>query len=165
MIRFVIFTIFFLPSFGFSQDCGFQVEEDESKLNIIFQKFTENLANEDLVITQDKNSIPKQVKTQLDCLTNGFDIANPNDEYQDGCSDEKEFPTRHLTFLAKSENYLLISYNTYNLGISSYNLWIKYDHDGIIDFWSNAMLGELNSKHLNDTKSYIELIKELNKPD
>ncbi len=128
---------------SYSQECGFDSNESITKSNKKMEWFVKRLTKQKLTITNDKNDIPILVKKQLDCFTNGFEIANPDENHQSDCTSEEGIPSRHLIILAKNDIYLVLNYNTYNLGISGHNIWIKYDKNGITEFWAGSSIGGL----------------------
>lgn len=151
-----IISIFTLTSYA--QDCGFKYNHSEEESNKKFAWFLKKLPKQKLVISNDKNDIPIHVLKQLKCVSGGFDIANPDEKYQSGCSGDDDEPSRHLRLLAKNKNYLVMSYNTYSLGIASYHLWIKYDKNGITDIWYTSISGGLVVDSKFDFRNYYKLI-------
>ena len=150
----ILLTIF-LTLNSYSQECGFDNNESFSKSNKKMEWFVKKLTKQKLTITNDKNDIPYKVKKQLDCITNGFDIANPEEKHQSGCIVEEGIPSRRLNILAKNDNYLILNYNTYSVGISGNNIWIKYDDNGITDFWKGSTMGGLIIDSKFDLNKYI----------
>lgn len=152
---------------SFAQNCGFENSSSTKESNKKMDWFVKELSKQEMTVTNDKNDIPKQVLKQLKCHLDGFVIANPNEKHQNGCSSDGKTPSRHLTLLAKNKNYIVISYNTYNLGIASYHIWIRYNKDGITNFWSTSIGGDLivDSKFniLNYYTHISSRVKELNK--
>lgn len=163
----LLFIICLTTLTTFAQDCGFDSSNSEKESNKKMDWFVKELPKQKMVVTNDKNNIPKQVLKQLKCYLNGFDIANPDEEHQSGCGSDGKTPSRHLTLLAKNKNYIVISYNTYNLGIASYHIWIRYNKDGITDFWSTSIGGGLIVDSKFDILNYYthisSRVKELNK--
>ncbi|OAD90702.1 hypothetical protein A7A78_05530 [Aequorivita soesokkakensis] len=151
--------ILFITTTTFSQDCGFKNITDPAESNQKLNWFVKNLSKEELKISNNKNDIPLLVKKQLDCFFNGFDIANSDEPYQDDCSTIDGLPSKHLIFLAKNSDFLVMSYNKYSVGVSSYSIWIKYNKNGITDFWSNSMLGGLSEKSKKSMKEYIHAVE------
>lgn len=163
----LLLLIVFSTINSYSQVCGFDSNDSITKSKKKMEWFVKNLAKQKLTITNDKNDIPVLVKEQLDCYTNGFDIVNPDENYQNGCSVEEGVPSLHLKILAKNDNYLVLNYNTYNLGISGHNIWIKYDENGITEFWTGSTMGGLIVDSKFDLNKYIvkveSQIKTINK--
>ncbi len=150
----ILLTVFL--SFNvYSQECGFDSNESILESNKKMEWFVKELTKKKLTITNDKNDIPPKVKKQLDCLNNGFSIANPKENYQSGCIVEKEVPSRHLNLLAKNDNYIVLIYNTYSAGISGNSIWIKYDDNGITDYWKGSTIGGLIIDSKFDLNKYI----------
>jgi hypothetical protein len=126
-----------------AQDCGFEYNTSQEATNTKMDWFEAEFAKQKLVVSNDKNDIPTQVLQQLQCHLNGFDIANPDEKHQDDCAAEEGLPSLHLSLLAKNENYLVFTYNTYSSGSSSHHIWLQYDTKGIINYWSASTIGIL----------------------
>jgi hypothetical protein len=156
MSKYIIIVFFIFSTLNsYSQECGFDTNDSIIKSEKKMEWFVNKLTNQKLTITNDKNDIPVLVQKQLDCFTNGFDIANPNENYQSGCDAEEGVPSRHLNILAKNENYIMLNYTTYNLGVSGHNIWIKYNKNGITEFWTGSTMGGLIVDSNFDLNKYI----------
>jgi hypothetical protein len=144
MKKYIVLILVSLTTLAsYAQNCGFDSDTSTKESNKKMEWFVKKLMKQKLVITNEKNDIPIPVLKQLNCYTNGFDIANPDEKHQNGCGSDDDIPAFHLRLLAKNKDYLVISYNTYNLGISSHHIWIKYNKNGITDFWSASTGGGL----------------------
>mgnify|MGYP003132229684 FL=1 len=160
---YLLFTFLAFSYTLYAQECGFDENEKLDKSEKKLDWFVKKLKKQGLVITNDKNDIPLKVKEQLDCYTNGFDLANPGEKYQGGCIVEEDVPSRELPLLAKTKEYLIISYNTYALGSSGHDIWIKYDETGITDFWSGSNMARFLLASRFELIKYIEETESINK--
>ena len=141
---------------GFAQNnCEFQIDKKRILENINLDSFLTEFKTEQFVVNNDKKSIPKHIKKELDCITLEFSIANPNEEYQVGCIVEKDIPKRQLIFLAKSEDILVMTYATGGIGSSTHFLFIKYNSEKIIDLWTGVGMGIIKHKSLQEISKYI----------
>ncbi|MFC3157312.1 hypothetical protein [Chryseobacterium arachidis] len=109
-----------------------------------------------------KQAIPHHIKKELDCLTEDFNIANPNQKYQIGCLYQKEMPRRKLLFLAKSSDILILTYATGGIGSSTHFLFIKYDSKQILDLWTGIAMGIFMPTSLDEITQYINSRRNLN---
>ncbi|CAM1355440.1 hypothetical protein [Tenacibaculum halocynthiae] len=141
---------------GFAQkNCEYQIDKKRILENINLDSFLTEFQNEQFVVDNDKKSIPKHVKKELDCIASEFSIANPKEEYQAGCNVEKDKPKRQLIFLAKSKDILILTYATGGIGSSTHFLFIKYDSEKIIDLWTGVGMGIIKHKSLKEISKYI----------
>lgn len=148
--------IFLLTFNGFAQkNCNYQIDEKKILENINLDSFLDKFKSEKFIVYNDKKSIPKQIKKELDCIAQKFSIANPEEEYQADCNVEKNIPKRQLIFLAKSEDILVMTYATGGIGSSTHFLFIKYDSKKIIDLWTGVGMGIIRHKSLEDISKYI----------
>ncbi|MFK7748065.1 MAG: hypothetical protein AB8B65_06730 [Kordia sp.] len=159
----LLFIVSIITLTSYAQDCGFKNDHSEEESNKKLAWFVKELPEQKLVISNDKNDIPTHVLKQLKCASGGFDIANPDEKYQSDCSGEDDKPSRHLKLLAKNKEYLVMSYNTYNLGISSYHIWIKYNKSGITDIWYTSTMGGMVVDSKFDILNYYKSISNQEK--
>lgn len=117
--------------------------------------------------------IPHFIKSFLDSLTGNFSIANPNEDWQVGCSPpieidystqkksidpktgdttftvsikNKNVPTRQLIYFGLGKGIALMTYYTGGFGKSEHILIFKFDNTNIIDFWCDNVLCSLTNK-------------------
>jgi hypothetical protein len=138
--------------------------------------FVSEFAKQELVVSNEKSTIPKQVLQQLKCFYKGFHIANPDEKHQEDCNATAGLPALHISLLAKNENYLVLMYHTYSLGSSSRHIWIHFDTTGIIDYWSASTMGIFMieedftlQKYCNAVSKQVtvfqKFLKQLSKPE
>ena len=158
ILKFIILILFSLNSFS-QKNCPYKIDENKILENRNLDGFLNNFQSEKFVVFNDKNSIPKQVQKQLDCITKKFDIANPKEEYQKGCVIERKFPSRGLIFLAKSDDILVLTYGTGGIGSSTHFLFIKYNSEGIIDLWTGVGMGIIKHESLEEISEFIKAFR------
>ena len=153
-LKFIILILFSLNSFS-QKNCPYKIDENKILENRNLDDFLNKFQSEKFVVLNDKNSIPKEVKKQLDCIARKFEIANPKEEYQQGCLIEKKIPSRGLFFLAKSDDILVLTYGTGGIGSSTHFLFIKYNSKGIVDLWTGVGMGIIKHKSLEEITKFI----------
>lgn len=151
----IIIVLLTMSVFAQKKNCKFQIDEKKIIENVSLVSFLNEFKNEKFVIYNDKNSIPKHIKKELDCIASEFSIANPDEEYQAGCIVEKDIPKRQLIFLAKNDDILVLSYATGGIGSSTHFLFIKYNSESIIDLWTGVGMGIIKHKSLEEITKYI----------
>lgn len=117
---------------------------------------------------------PEIVISLLDSLTDGFDIANPGEDWQVGCvrmgkmiekkvNDsivevtfiDAELPSRELIYLGTSNNITLMTYYTGGIGKTAHTLIIKHDDLEVMDLWKGSAPYNINTK-----RGIIDYLKE-----
>jgi hypothetical protein len=158
-LKFILFTILLFSNSFAQKNCTYKVDENIILQNKNLDAFLQKFESEKFIISNDKNSIPKHVKKQLDCIAKNFDIANPNEKYQQGCIVEENTPSRGLCFLAKSKHVLVMSYATGGIGSSTHFLFIEYNSKGIIDLWTGVGMGIIKPKSLKEISEHIKVFR------
>ena len=155
-----LIILFTINAFG-QNDCKFVINEKQIRENKNLDVFLDKMKNEKFVVNNNKNSIPKQVRKELDCIAKEFSIANPKENYQKGCEAGINVPKRQLIFLAKSEDVLILSYASGGITSSTHFLFINYDSKSIIDLWTGVGMGIIKHKSLKEITNFIS--KQRNK--
>jgi len=153
-VKFIIIILITLNCTA-QKKCQYEIDESKILENKNLDSFLNTFKSGQFKIYNDKNSIPTQVKNQLDCIVQNFDIANPKEEYQQGCILEKKIPSRGLFFLAKSDDVLVMTYGTGRIGSSTHFLFIKYNSKGIVDLWTGVGMGIIKHKSLEEITKFI----------
>lgn len=162
MKRIAFFVLLFtVHSYG--QNCGFEIDKEKIVTNSDLDYFLNKLATDEFEITNTTESIPEHLSEQLDCLADGFSIANPNEEFQssDIIDPNRKLAERGLVFLAKSETILILYYGmSAGPGISSKFLFLDFDSKGIKKLWCGNGIGiGLNMNTLEDVANRIKLYR------
>ncbi|MQP53738.1 MULTISPECIES: hypothetical protein [unclassified Flavobacterium] len=145
-IFFALILLNSIITFG-QKDCGYKIDEEKVLKNINLDFFTTKLRNEKFEITNKKESIPKKIQEQLECLNGEFSIANPNEKYKnnDIIDENEKLPRRGLQFLAISDKTIVLVYKmSVGPGISTKYVFIDYDSNGIKDFWCGNGIREVS---------------------
>ena len=88
--------------------CGYKLDTAAILSNKNLDDFLAVLQTDSFIVTNDKKDIPRSIKKQLNCMTNGFSIANPGEPYQ--ATDVvtwriKPRPRRQLVFSCEKQQY------------------------------------------------------------
>ena len=130
------------------------IDTNRILLNLDLDSFIHKLNEEPFTVFNGKENIPKFVMNRLNCLTGGFSLANPEQEYQCCCTSSQKLPRRKLLYLAKSRNTLVMTYLTGGYGVSVRLLLIQFSGQRIERIWSGFAFTELKSN--NEIISYIK---------
>ncbi|MBN8672975.1 MAG: hypothetical protein J0L56_02510 [Chitinophagales bacterium] len=154
-MRFIGLWIFLFPLIINGQK-QYEFTIDSSRIldNKNLDDFSRSLKTGNFYVYKTKDSIPAFIMTQLGKLANGFSIANPNESYQCCCSSTDSLPQRQLSFLAKSNDVLVLTYKTGGVGVSLHLLMIRFDKSGIVDLWSGYCWNDVKS--IKDIVYFIE---------
>ena len=159
-IKLIILLLFPILSFG-QKSNSFTIDTAKILTNENLDDFVQNLKTDTFQISADKKAIPKHIKKQLDKLTNGFSIGNPNQDWQCCCTSPRRLPERQLNFLAKSKDVLVMTYKTGGFGVSTHLLLVRFDNDKIIDLWTGYCWADVSK--VGDILSYIEETRKNNR--
>jgi hypothetical protein len=159
-IKLIILLLFPILSFG-QKSTDFTIDTVKILTNENLDDFVQSLQIDTFQISTDKNAIPKHIKKQLDKLTKGFSIGNPNQDWQCCCTSPRRLPERQLNFLAKSADVLVMTYKTGGLGVSTHLLLIRFNNNKIIDLWAGYCWAEVSK--VSDIVSYIDETRKHNR--
>lgn len=159
-VKLIILLLFPFLSFG-QKSNSFNIDTAKILTNENLNDFVQSLKTDTFQIASDKNAIPKHIKKQLDKLTNGFSIGNPNQDWQCCCTSPRRLPERQLNFLAKSKDVLVMTYKTGGFGVSTHLLLVRFDNYKIIDLWTGYCWADVSK--VGDIVSYIEETKKNNR--
>jgi len=131
----------------------------------------DDLEKTDLIEKKKIAEIPLFLKSFLDRLTGNFSIANPDEEWQVGCTvmgkkiqskvydkktsdtliqimfdNSQPLPSRQLNYFGLGKDIALMTYYTGGIGKSEHILIIKFDNDKISDFWCGNILTDVTNK-------------------
>src|ERR1041384_473180 len=124
--------------------CGYALDTAGILENRRLDTFLRILRSEQLTTYHEKKFIPPFIRRGLDCITGGFSLADPGEEFQIGCVITKELPRRRLVFLALGKSMMSMVYQTAGWGSSNHILLVRFDGSTITDIWtglcSDAML-------------------------
>ena len=140
------------------KQCDYQIDTSEILNNQNLSAFILNLQTDSFKISYSKKDIPRFINKQLDCLTNGFSIANPGHKYQCCCTSSMLLPERQLIFLGISEDIFVMTYLTGGIGVSTHLLLIKFENNRIIDLWTGHC--NRNSSSIKEIVNYINKNKD-----
>ncbi|MDI9366613.1 MAG: hypothetical protein QM541_16775 [Flavobacterium sp.] len=158
-VKIILFGLLFLPFFSFGQNnCSFKIDTTKILTKENLRKFATKLKNDTFQSFTDINEIPTFIKKQLNCLTNGFSIANPNEDYRCCCTSPRHLPNRKLIFVGKSKNVLAMTYLTGGFGVSTHLLLIQFENNKIIDLWTGYC-----PSYLTNLAEILNHIEERNK--
>ena len=130
-------------------NCIFKIDTAKILANRSLTSYLLALQSDTFMVTNNKKDIPRFIKRQLNCLTHGFSMANPDKKYQ--ATDVvgwriKPLPRRQLVFLAKSNHILVLTYYIGGIGRSNHLLLIKFKDKKILDFWTGSCLNGMETK-------------------
>ncbi|SEP63542.1 hypothetical protein [Flavobacterium urocaniciphilum] len=160
MKRIILIIIFLNSILIYGQtDCGFKIDEQKILKNENLDFFLDKMKTEKFKVTNKKEKIPKQVLKQLKCLTRGFTIANPGEEYQDSdiIDTNKILPGRRLIFLAKSKHNLIM---VYEVSQGARIVFINFDKTTIKDFWCGVCMGKPKIKSIKQVIDHIQYYRD-----
>jgi hypothetical protein len=124
--------------------------------------FIEQISSASFNLYRDKKHIPKAWKKQLDCLTERFDIANPNEAFSSSCTDFDSLPSRRLELLLISKNIMVLTYDLGQggAGVVGVIMFCKFSKNKMIDIWTCFTGGKMKSEE--DILAYIKKSKDNN---
>lgn len=148
----VYFTI--TNSTSAQKNCDYKIDTAKILGNQNLDNLLLEFQNDSFKITNNKKDIPHFIKKELDCLVNGFSIANPGQKYQATDVVLKKLPWRQLVFLAYNDRMLVMTYLKGGIGESRHLLMIKFKSKKIIDLWTGFCLNGMKTKKsiINDIK-------------
>ncbi len=146
-------------------DGHYQIDTAFILSNKNLKKLIKSLENTDLAEKKSVSEIPIFIKTFLDEFTDSFSIANPVEEWQDGCIIENPpLPARQLIYLGLGSDIALMTFYSGGWGITEHILILTYKDNKILDFWcGNGMSDHSNKLEiLNYLKESMEKNRGLN---
>jgi hypothetical protein len=150
----ILALVFTIPVYAQKRN-HFKLDSARILLDKNLDSFLSDLKSGKFVDSNEIGAIPNGIKKQLSTLAGDFSIANPNEEYQSGCTSSRKLPRRKLVYLSKSEHLLVMTYLTGGVGVSTHILFIRFNGDTIVDMWLADCLADLTSKE--------EIIRYINK--
>ncbi len=135
------------------KNCNCVVDTNRILLNLDLDYFLSGLKS-DIHSTPQKDSIPKFIMDQLDCLTHGFSLANSNQDYQCCCTSSRDLPKRKLLYLAESKDMFVMTYLTGGIGVETHLLLIKFSAGRIEKLWTG--FGDHNLRSPKMIASFIK---------
>jgi hypothetical protein len=142
LMRFNKFIIFLLLTYNLSNSaygqgsCSFKIDTAKILTNQNLDRLLQYFQTNTFKITNNKKDIPRFIKKELDCLSNGFSLANPGQPFQATDVIKGKRPNRQLTFLAKNKNMLVLTYTLGGFSASRRVLFIIFEGKQIIDLWT-----------------------------
>ncbi len=137
---FLILQLFAISSLSLTgqNNCEFQIDTQSIFLNQNLDTFIHKLESDTFHIIPDIRMFPQRVQSQLQCLLNGFGIANPNQDFRCCCTSPDNLPQRQLTQLGISKEILVMTYRKgEGIVCNSRLLIIRFGDSGIIDLWTD----------------------------
>jgi hypothetical protein len=153
----ILLLLMFLPTFAIAQkNCGYKIDTTKV-LNRNLKKLGQTLQPLKLTTKKSRKDIPKFIMKTLDCLTEGFSLADPNELFQnsDTYTGEK-LPMRQITYIGLGKEYFVMAYNKGGRGLYHHLMIIKFKGQKITDFWTGAG---------DDLKTKNEIVAYLLKTD
>lgn len=145
------------------------------------EKLITKLEIENLIDKKTVAEIPDFIKSFLDgvSINQSFDIANPDEEWQEGgwvngfdnekkaiiqatSSLAKPFPNKQLIYCGIGKNMALISYYMGGIKKTQNNIIIKFQNQKIVDLWFDyykSPFGNLLGGNTNFVKTKADIIK------
>lgn len=111
-------------------------------LNLNLPDLINGLRNASLTKKSKVAEIPPVIKLFLNDLIPNFTMANPNEEWQAGCTSYKNLPQRQLTYLAFGNDYALMADYTGGIAKTGHVLIFKFHAEKVLDFWCSCELQE-----------------------
>lgn len=127
------------------KNCNCVVDTERILLNVDLDHFLYGLSNQVFRGSAHKDNIPKFILDQLDCLTKGFSLANPNQDYQCCCTSPQNLPKRKLLYLAKGKDIFVMTYLTGGYGVETHLLLIEFSGEKIKRLWTGFVDRDLRS--------------------
>ena len=137
------------------KNCDYKIDTSKILANENLDNFLFKIQRDTFKVSYDKKDIPSFIKRQLNCLTHGFSIANPNQEYQATDVLYRRLPSRQLIFLATSKDMVVMTYLMGGIAESTHVLFIKSRDKKIVDLWTGLCIRDLKS-----TSEIFEYISE-----
>ena len=165
----------------------YKIDTNMAVSNGMKEKLMAKLETENLIDKKTVAEIPDFIKAFLDGISSNqtFDIANPDEEWQEGgwvngfdkekqaivhatSSVAKPFPNKQLIYCGIGKNMALISYYMGGIKKTQNNIIIKFDGEKIVDLWFdyyNSQFGYSlggNTNYVTTKADIIKYIKDIN---
>ncbi len=114
---------------------GYKLDSVSVYFDFHLDNFLLCIAKELFQTHTNKLAIPAFIGEELDFLTGGFSLGNPDEEFQCCCTSSRKLPARLLQFLAISKNVLVMTYLTGGIAEEDHILLIKFKDRSIVDVW------------------------------
>jgi hypothetical protein len=104
-----------------------------------------------------KEKIPQVVISFLKNISvDSFSLADPNQNWQVGCTVIGFLPKRQLNYLGQSKNMTIMTYYKGGWGKSGHIIIIEHDNKNVLDFWKG------NGFDLNNKDTIIKYLRQNN---
>ena len=104
-----------------------------------------------------QENIPEVVISFLKNISvDNFSLADPNENWQVGCTVIGFLPKRQLNYLGQSKNLTLMTYYKGGWGKSGHIIIIEHDNRNVLDYWKG------NGFDLNNKDTIIKYLKQHN---
>jgi hypothetical protein len=123
----------------------FKIDSVRIYFNQNLGKFLSDIHHGHFQTYDSKKAIPPFIEQELDYLTGGLSLANPNEEFQCCCTSSQTLPERKLDFLAMSKDVFVMTYLTGGIGEEEHILLIKFENNKVVDIWYGVGLEQLHS--------------------
>lgn len=90
--------------------------------------------------------IPNYILNYMDTVSNGFTIANPDEEWQVGCTVDKPLPSRQLIYFAMSDEIAVMTYRTGGWGVCGHLAVFEIENSTVKNSWIQYAPDTLDSK-------------------
>lgn len=162
--------------------------------DVIFQQLnlpslTSFLEKDSLKKERSVSKIPFFIRSFLDELTGGFDIASPDEEWRAGCTfpietdnsiveeivgsntgdtlisaafNKKDIPARQLTYFSMGEKTAIMIYEKGGFVKTAYLLLFRLEGNEIVDFWSSGIGMETSLDEKSDIIAFLKDVQDQN---
>lgn len=114
--------------------------------NSNLQILIDNLEKSDLTEKKTVAEMPVFIQSFLDNLTESFSIANPGEDWQEGCIIGEPLPARQLIYFGLGAEMALMTYYTGGFYASEHILIFQFNGNEMIDFWCGNTLTDVTHK-------------------
>lgn len=154
----------------------YQLDSNRILYNYNLGQLIEDLEETELVEKNTFSEVPLFIRSFLDALTDTFEIANPGEDWQVGCTplirikDEGlnpktkgslfgnveilKLPRRQLIYFGIGDNIAVMRHFRGGVGRSEHILIFKFENNAIVDFWCGLVRGIITNK--TELLSYLK---------
>lgn len=113
---------------------------DRIRSNQNLKQLLSELRSSNLRATDSFLEIPPVALNFLNEYSGGFWIADPDEQWQDGCIVTSPLPPRKLKYLGIGDSILLMTYDrSFGIATASKAIIVKYDSAQAVDFWAGSI--------------------------
>lgn len=141
-------------------ECSYRIDTLAILEDRNLPEFIKQISSDCFTAYNNKRHIPTSWQRQLDCLTDGFDLANPGEDFRNGCTGPETLPSRRLDLLLTSDNLMVLTYELGQgaAGVIGVIMFCKFSENKLTDLWTCFTWDRLHSKeeiidYLKDTEA------------